>query len=108
MTGEVISPPAHQGTELHHVGAAFVVVQLDGRDEIQCASCRFTFGPRTKDPKLNAVVAERSIESTSGLNRNGAVDDLVLREYYCPGCGSMIGANVQQHGDPVLLEIELA
>ena len=61
-----------------------------------------------EDPKLQAMVAERSIVDSSEINRHGAVDDLVLREFYCPGCGAMIAANVQRHGDPVLREIELA
>src|SRR4051794_27696293 len=94
--------------ELHRVGDAYVVVGDDASAAIQCAACAFTFGPRSEDPKLNAVVAARSITSTSELNRHGAVDDLVLREYYCPGCGAMIGANVQKHGEPVLREIELS
>jgi acetone carboxylase gamma subunit len=107
MNERTLTPPAHAQDELHRVGDAFVVVGNETDAEIRCSGCGFTFGPRTEDPKLGAVVAERSITTTSELNRHGAVDDLVLREFYCPGCGSMIAANVQRHGDPVLREIEL-
>ena len=97
------------GTEtiVSSVGDAFVISDGEGGASLRCARCDFAFGPRNEDPKLNAVVAERSIVSASEINRHGAVDDLVLREYYCPECGAMIAANVQKHGDPVLREIEL-
>jgi acetone carboxylase gamma subunit len=93
--------------QLSSIGDAFHVVAGDAGPEILCAHCGHRFGPASEDPKLGAVVAERSIVDASEINRHGAVDDLVLREFYCPGCGAMIAANVQQHGDPVLREIEL-
>lgn len=92
---------------MHAIGSAYVVVEGEAGPEIRCAGCAYTFGPRAADPKLKAVVAERSIVDASELNRHGAVEDLVLREFYCPGCGAMVAANVQRHGDPVLREIEL-
>jgi len=95
------------GEPLHSVGDAFAVHEgADGR-EFRCARCSHHYGPVTADPKLSAVVAERAITEISELNRHGAVDELVLREYYCPGCGLMVAANVQRRGDPVLREIEL-
>jgi acetone carboxylase gamma subunit len=94
-------------TPLHAVGYAFNVFDAGDGREFRCARCEYTFGPTTTDPKLGAVVAERSITESSELNRHGAVDDLVLREFYCPGCGAMVAANIQQNGDPVLREIEL-
>jgi acetone carboxylase gamma subunit len=91
------------------IGAAYVVATgSNGERSFRCARCDHEFGPVTEEPKLHAVVAERSIVEASELNRHGAVDDLVLREFYCPGCGAMLAANVQRHGDPVLREIELS
>lgn len=96
-----------ENTFLHSVGDAFQVHAIPGGSEFRCARCEYVFGPAERDPKHGAVVAERSIVESSDLNKFGAVDDLVLREYYCPGCGGMVAANVQQIGDPVLREIEL-
>jgi acetone carboxylase gamma subunit len=93
---------------IHSVGTAYVVVaDTEGTRELHCARCEHSFGHPSADPKLSAVVAERSIESASELNRHGLVDELVLREFYCPGCGAMIAANVQRIGDPVLREMNL-
>lgn len=92
---------------LHRVGDAFTVWQVGEAKHFRCSRCEHDFGSATADPKLGAQVAERSIVESSELNAHGAVDELVLREYYCPGCGAMIAANVQRVGDPVLREIEL-
>ncbi|NUT55238.1 MAG: hypothetical protein HOQ03_04555 [Thermoleophilia bacterium] len=95
-------------TVVHAVGDAYLVVEVDGRRELHCSKCSHSFGSHDEDPKLGAVVAERSIETASELNRHGAVDQLVLREFYCPSCGAMVAANVQRHGDPVLREMTLS
>lgn len=97
-----------EGRIVHSIGDAYHVVEEDGQGTIRCSKCGFSFCDRTDDPKLAAVVAERSIVEASPLNAHGAVEDLVLREFYCPGCGAMVGANVQRVGDPVLREMNLA
>lgn len=97
-----------EGKRIHSIGAAFHVVDDGGGGaEIRCARCGFAFGARDEDPKLGALVAERSIVEASELNAYGATEEMVLREFYCPDCGAMIAANVQRHGDAVLREIEL-
>ena len=97
-------PPGNQHDA---VGDAFVIVDGAAGADLRCARCNHVFGPRGEDPKLHAVVAERSITDSSELNSYGATEDLVLREFYCPGCGAMVAANVQRHGDPVMREITL-
>ena len=99
--------PSTKGSIAHSIGATFVVRENPDGRQICCARCDHSFGPSDADPKLAAVVAERSIVESCELNRYGAVDDLVLREYFCPDCGAMIAVNVQRPTDPVLLEIEL-
>lgn len=109
MSSETQAPQASaaETARIHSIGAAFDVVGSEDRAEIRCARCGFAFGEREEDPKLGAVVAERSIVEVNELNSYGAVDEIVIREYYCPDCGAMIAANVQRHGDPVLREIQL-
>jgi acetone carboxylase gamma subunit len=89
------------------VGDAYLVTVSTGQRLLTCARCAHVFGPITEDPKLSAAVAERPITSSSELNAHGLVDELVLREFYCPGCGALIAANVQRVGDPVLVEMRL-
>lgn len=90
------------------IGAAFVVRAHNGREpSVHCAQCGYTYGPATRDPKLAAVVAERSIADLSDLNAEGMVDRLVARQYFCPSCALLFAVNVQQHGDPVMVEWRL-
>ena len=109
MRSETHAPPSSDtgSRRILSLGAAFDVVDSEGRAEIRCARCGFAFGERTDDPKLGAVVAERSIVEANELNEYGATEEMVLREFYCPGCGAMVAANVQRHGDAVLREIQL-
>jgi acetone carboxylase gamma subunit len=109
MSSETQAPQASDtgAAHIHWIGAAYEVVEGDGQAEIRCARCGFAFGERHEDPKLGAVVAERSIVEANELNSYGAVEEIVIREYYCPGCGAMVAVNVQRHGDAVLREIQL-
>jgi acetone carboxylase gamma subunit len=107
VNSSAASEPSNKGSIAHSIGAAFVVRESGDSREICCARCDHAFGPSSTDPKLAAVVAERPIVESCELNRYGAVDDLVLREYFCPDCGAMIAVNVQRPTDPILLEIEL-
>jgi acetone carboxylase gamma subunit len=90
------------------IGDAYRATGEDGARRLVCARCEHDFGPIESDPKLAAVVAERPITASSPLNAYGLVDELTQREYYCPGCGALVAANVQRCGDPVLIEMRLA
>jgi acetone carboxylase gamma subunit len=90
------------------VGDAFVLKRHDGGElDVHCAGCDHHYGPATQDPKLAAVMSERSIADLSELNAEGMVDRLVARHYFCPTCALLFAVNVQQHGDPVMLEWSL-
>lgn len=72
-----------------------------------CAECGHVFGPASRDPKLGAVMRERSIADLSPLNEVGMTERLVARHFYCPGCALLLAVNVQQQGDPLMLEWRL-
>ncbi|MCW2954971.1 MAG: hypothetical protein JWQ48_4141 [Conexibacter sp.] len=87
------------------IGDAFVVGRADGdATYVACAECGHRYGPATRDPKLGAVMTEKSIVDLSTLNDVGMVDRLVARHYYCPSCALLFAVNVQQKGDPIMLE----
>jgi acetone carboxylase gamma subunit len=92
------------------IGDAFVLRRHEsdaGVVQLHCAGCGHHYGPAQRDPKLAAVVSERSIADLSDLNAEDMVDRLVARHYFCPSCGLLFAVNVQQHGDPVMLEWSL-
>ncbi|CAB4865302.1 unannotated protein [freshwater metagenome] len=88
-------------------GDAFVFRAGDDGWSVHCSACDHRYGPADADPKLGAVLRERSITDLSPLNAAGFVDRIVAREFYCPSCALLIAVNVQQVGDPIMLEWRL-
>jgi len=87
------------------VGGAFSFSRDDsGALQVDCAQCGHCFGPAERDPKLTACMSERTIADLSTLNESVMADRLVARHFYCPSCGQLFAVNVQQHGDPIMLE----
>jgi N-methylhydantoinase B len=79
----------------------------DGALIASCAECGHELGPADRDPKLGAVMRELSIADLSPLNAEGMTERLVARHFHCPSCALLIAVNVQQVGDPVMLEWRL-
>jgi acetone carboxylase gamma subunit len=87
------------------IGGAFSFVRDDAGDlYVGCAECGHRYGPPERDPKLAARMSERTILDLSTLNESVLADRLVARHFYCPSCGLLFAINVQQHGDPIMLE----
>jgi len=79
----------------------------DGTVVTSCGECGHVFGPADRDPKLGAVLRERSIADLSPLNAEGMTERLVARHFHCPQCALLLAVNVQQVGDPIMLEWRL-
>jgi len=92
------------------VGDAFVLIRNsddESRWSVHCSECEHRYGGVEDDPKLGAVLQERSIADLSALNSVGMTERLVARQFFCPSCALLIAVNVQQHGDPIMLEWRL-
>jgi len=108
--------PSHQRTSIERsdaellasVADAFVVIERDGAPWYACATCGHSHGPADADPKRGLLVRERSIAELSGWNRFGLVDEIVVREYYCPGCALLASVEVRRRGEPPLEDTRLA
>ena len=87
------------------IGDAFTLrVDADGVQQLDCSECGHHYGPAVRDPKLGAVMSEGSIADLSPLNAVGMTERLVARHFYCPSCALLFAVNVQQKGDPIMLE----
>lgn len=106
--GEDAEWNVEEAVALFRIGEHLQVVKAGGEHRILCSECHHVFGVMTEDPKLGALVAERQIDCASSLNVYGASGEIVLREYCCPGCGTLLSVLVQRRGDPVIVETELA
>lgn len=99
LASAVEGPPIGDSIALRRGGEGTVVTA--------CAECGHVFGPASRDPKLGAVMRELSIADLSPLNAVGMTERLVARHFYCPGCALLLAVNVQQQGDPLMLEWRL-
>ena len=73
-----------------------------------CARCGRAFGPATEDPRRRSLMVEAPLSSLSPLNTYGLEAEVVVREYCCPGCGTLFSSDVHMRGeDPARPEIHL-
>ncbi len=100
-------PLRHGGERICPIGEHIEVVRNGDKSYAYCQECGYNYGPATQDPKLGALMRVASIAEASPLNRYGLVDQVIMQEFFCPGCGTMINVNVQLCDEPLLVETEL-
>ena len=74
---------------------------VDG--QTTCAKCGHALGPCTQNFKLGAKFSHRLLTELSDLNVDPQLlidDEIVLREYYCPGCGGLLSNEITKPADP--------
>jgi N-methylhydantoinase B len=92
------------GAVLHQVADTIEAVEVDGARSLRCTECHHRFGAYDEDHKQGTLMRELPITATSALNETGRVDEIVLREFACPGCGTAVAMDVQLRDEPVLAE----
>lgn len=74
-----------------------------GKLQISCAHCGHMLGPAGKPWKPAAVLRERPIrELGASFELDGEV---VLREFVCPECRTLLDTELARRGDPFLDDI---
>jgi N-methylhydantoinase B len=73
----------------------------------RCQRCQYDFG-LVEHPKAAALRRDVHIATLSPWNRFGLVDEIVVREFYCPACAHMLSVEVRRKDDPPLLDTRLA
>ena len=108
LPAQLVDAAATKKTEgasfLHPVADTLEAVRLDGRDVVRCTVCTATLSPYGQDYKRGANMRELPISAMSPLNGHNTLEDIVLREYLCPTCGTSIALDVQRKAEPVLDE----
>lgn len=78
--------------------------------EICCVRCGHRLGKASENFKLGARYAHRALTDISALNVDPQLlidDEIVLREYYCPGCGGLVGNEITKPSDPPRHDVDL-
>jgi N-methylhydantoinase B len=97
-------PPARADT----VGEVYLIDRAGGC--ISCLRCRTKLAGLGKDPKQRMVRIERPIQSLGHPRpdpRQFVDDDVVWRDFCCPGCGVRLATEVSYPGEPSFAELEI-
>ncbi|HZU06713.1 MAG TPA: hydantoinase B/oxoprolinase family protein [Chloroflexota bacterium] len=73
----------------------------------RCQRCGADYGV-VDHPKRALRCRELPITALSSWNRFGLVDEIVVREFYCPACAHLCSVEVRQRTDPPLFDTVLA
>ena len=112
----IINAPAGKTAKINPDQAASIaegmVLAKDGdRQVIGCSKCHTELCNADENYKLHCVINDHPITAANPhvLDPKIYVDDeIVLRNYVCPGCGLLLAAEFQRPEDPPLWDIQLA
>jgi hypothetical protein len=78
---------------------------LDVRgDTIHCSKCGHDLGPVAGSWKVGALVQERPMNSAAGAPYKSR-EHVLLRSFFCPGCGRQLATETAIKDDPYLEDI---
>ena len=106
VEGDAGGGTLEDATVLHPVSDTVEAVIEGGERSLRCGLCHYRYGPYEHDHKRSALMRERPLTDVSPHNL-GCLEEFVLREFYCPGCGTALAADVQLHEDPIMDESRL-
>lgn len=103
--GKVLDKKAIGGEVLHPVGDTVEAALVKGKPILRCTECNHQLSDYDGDFKHGTLVRELPITAASPINSFGLVDDVLLREFICPGCGTSVAMDVQIKGEEILDEV---
>ena len=82
-----------------------------GANHWACAKCATDLGPIEGNYKLGCLREDRPVSESNPLigdTKDHIDDEVVFRQFYCPGCGTLIENEVSIASDPPLMDISIA
>lgn len=89
------------GRILHPVADQVEAVAADGERVIRCRNCHHRLGDYTEDYKQGTVYRDSPLTAESPLNAGCQLDTYVLRQFFCPGCGTLLVTDVQDASEEI-------
>ena len=76
---------------------------------IQCR-CGERIGPASENYKLHVLMREGPVQNAGPwVDPNGLGGArFVCREFFCPGCATLLDVEIAQRGEPILWDVRLA
>lgn len=92
------------------IGEYLEVVGAGADRRFRCAKCGHDLGLTTENYKTHALLREGSVQGSGPLAGDPARfidDEIVLRQYFCPGCVTLLDNEINRAGSALLWDIEL-
>jgi len=110
-SGPAETRAAAPGSRLRAVGPELVAVDDDGGQALACGGCLTVLSPADGNWKDGARVHEVPLEEGNRHQPPVATladDDVVLRQFACPGCGRLLDNEVRRAAEAPLWDFRLA
>ena len=75
-------------------------LEVNGAGEIACGKCGQGLGPTGAPWKQAARLKEQAMRGTGGAPYS-AGEQVLLRSFFCPGCGALLDSETALPGDPL-------
>lgn len=83
------------------VGEVLSIRVIEGANTLVCDVCDTVMGPATANPRRLGLMIEEPMTAVAAINASVPQPPVVVREYCCPGCGTLYSTDVQRpHEDP--------
>ena len=89
------------------MGRYLEIRNVKGKDTIVCTKCGHDFGSAKGNFKDGAVQREVPLQESAEHFPPPGETRFVLREFYCPGCATMLEVDMVQPGESNLWDIQL-
>jgi acetone carboxylase gamma subunit len=92
------------------LGEYLDVVAGEEGPRIRCAKCGYDLGPARGNYKEHTLLRRGRLEDAGPLvgdPKRFIDDEMELREYFCPGCVTLLDSEINRAAAPLLWDIEL-
>jgi acetone carboxylase gamma subunit len=88
-----------EGHQRFRYGECLAVRDTKMGAAIGCTRCGHVLCAAEEDPRSRSLLIEEEMSSLSPLNKYAGQEDIVIREYCCPGCVTIFSTDVQFRAD---------
>jgi acetone carboxylase gamma subunit len=75
----------------------------------RCEQCRYVLGAASEDLRKLLLLVERPIAELAPVNARVSDPKVVLRQYCCPGCGTLVSVDAPlQSYDPWMPDMQIS
>lgn len=87
------------------IGEYLEIDGSSGQPEMKCRKCGHGLGPATENYKTHALIHERQLNALGPTYSD--TQRFVFREFYCPGCATLLCVDMTLKGSPILWDTQV-